>query len=99
MTIKTYRVYFSGKMSSRHSNHILHKMLPDLGFTDINEHTPTIRNMHRGNEEAYFDIDIPDNNNRDFDGIVETIKRYIVENTVQYDDITTEPPKHYKIDG
>jgi hypothetical protein len=55
--------------------------------------------MHRGNEEAYFDIDIPDNNNRDFDGIVETIKRYIVENTVQYEDITTEPPKHYKIDG
>ncbi len=85
-------------MSSRHSNHILHKMLPDLGFTEINDKTPTVRNMHRGDEEAYFDVDIPDNNNRDFDGIVETIRRYIVETSVQYEDITTEPPKKYQID-
>lgn len=99
MTIKIYRIYFSGKMSSRHSNLILHKMLPDLGFTDVDddERTPSIRNMHRGNEEAYFDVEITNEN--DAASIVESIKRYIVENTVQYEDITTEPPKIYKIDG
>jgi hypothetical protein len=99
MTTKIYRIYVSGKMSSRHSNHILHKMLPDLGFTEPNDKTPTIRNMHRGNEEAYFDIDIPDNDNRDLDGLVDTIRRYLIETSVQYEDITTEPPKNYKTDA
>ena len=85
-------------MSSRHSNQILHQMLPDIGFTDVDdERRPIIRNMHRGNEEAYFDVEITNEN--DAASIVESIKRYIVENTVQYEDITTEPPKVYKIDG
>lgn len=95
MTTKTFRVYISGKISPRLSRLILHDMLESLGYSTANgsggsEDIPSIRNMHRGNEEAYFDIDIPMN---DPTSIMELIKNYIVVNSVQYDDITTEPPK------
>jgi hypothetical protein len=90
MVTKIFRVYISGKISPRLSNMILHKMLEELGYTIGNDQTPTIRNMHRGNEEAYFDVDIP---TEDTLSIMELIKNYIVVNSVQYDDITTEPPK------
>lgn len=96
--MKTYRVYISGKISARHSQLILHKMLGDLGFggeaangtTGSNDTIPNIRNMHRGNEEGYFDVDIYNDN--DAASIVDSMKRYIVENSVQYEDITDQPP-------
>lgn len=100
MAIKTFRIWVSGKISPRHSNIILHQMLDDLGFAATNEgtfsdQTSTIRNMHRENEEGYFDVDIPivDEENEDVIAKVEAIKRYVVENSVQYQDITNEPPK------
>lgn len=72
-------------------------MLESLGFNATNgvsaDQLPSVRNMHRGNEEAYFDVDIPLENNNDPQSIVESMKRYIIENSVQYQDITTEPPK------
>ena len=99
--MKTYRVYFSGKMSSRHSNYILHRMLGTLGFNAENgtgsDQIPAIRNVHRGNEETYFDVDIP--KDQDAESIIDSIRRYVIDNSVQYEDITTEPPKVYKIDG
>lgn len=105
MTIRTYRVYYSGKMSSRLSNLILHKMLVNIGFSAENgtgsDRIPSIRNMHRGEEEAYFDVDIPIDNaiGQNPESIIDSIRRYIIDNSVQYEDITTEPPKQYKIDG
>ena len=107
MAIKTYRVYFSGKMSSRHSNYILHRMLEAIGFSGGEEsgtgsdRIPTVRNLHRGNEETYFDVDIPVDNliGQDPESILDSIRRYVIDNSVQYDDITTEPPKIYQIDG
>lgn len=100
MAIKTYRIYVSGKISSRHSNLILHQMLDSMGFSAANgvsaDQIPSIRNMHRENEQAYFDVDIPTSefeNNNDPISIVESMKRYILENAVQYEDITTQPPK------
>ena len=109
MAIKTYRVYFSGKMSSRHSNYILHRMLGAIGFGSGggeesgtgSDKIPTVRNVHRGNEETYFDVDIPVDNaiGQDPESILDSIIRYVRDNSVQYDDITTEPPKVYQIDG
>jgi len=100
MTKKTYRIYISGKVSPRHSHLILHKMLEDLGLVNStaegtvnSDQTPSIRNMHRENEEAYFDVDIYNNENDDAASIVDSMKRYILENSVQYEDITDQPPK------
>lgn len=66
-------------------------MLGDLGYVVGNDKTPTIRNMHRGDEEGYFDVDIPDVENAA--SIVDSMKRYIVENSAQYEDITDHPPR------
>ena len=100
--MKTYRIYFSGQMSSRHSNNILHQMLPTLGFSAENgtgsDQIPAIRNMHRGNEESYFDVDIP-SNDTDAESIIDSIRRYVLDSSVQYEDITTEQPKAYKINA
>lgn len=102
MAIKTYRVYISGKIGTRHVNVILHDMLEDLGFasgggaegTSFDDQTPVVRNMHRGIDESYFDVDFPNaDQNVDYIAKVESMKRYIVDNSVQYQDITTEPPK------
>jgi hypothetical protein len=92
--MKTYRIYISGKIGPRHSQLILHNMLKDLGLDNISEQVgneiPTIRNMHRGNEEGYFDVDIYNDNNAA--SIVDSMKMYIIENAVQYEDITNNPP-------
>ena len=93
---KTYRMYISGKTSSRHSNYILHRMLESLGFNAENgtggsDQIPSIRNVHRGHEETYFDVDIPNDENAE--SIIDSMRRYIIDNAVSYDDITTEPPK------
>jgi hypothetical protein len=92
--MKTYRVYISGKISPRHSQIILHNMVKDLGLVNNVEveQTPSVRNMHRGNEEGYFDVDIYNDN--DAASIVDSMKRYIIENAVQYEDITNNPPRN-----
>jgi hypothetical protein len=96
--MKTYRVYISGKISPRHSQLILHNMLGDLGLVNNNNNNTTentsisIRNMHRGIEEGYFDVDIYNDN--DAASIVDSMKRYIIENAVQYEDITNNPPRN-----
>lgn len=93
-------------MSSRLSNMILHQMLQDLdlenGIQGPNGDLPgpNIRNMHRGDEEAYFDIDFtvsddPLDNSAIM--MVDAIKKWIVDNSVQFEDITTTAPKTYKI--
>jgi hypothetical protein len=94
--MKTYRIYISGKIGPRHSQLILHNMVRDLGLdnteTVAKEQTPSIRNMHRGNEEGYFDVDIYNDN--DAASIVDSMKRWIIENAVQYEDITNNPPRN-----
>lgn len=100
---KKYRIYISGKTSSRNTNYILHNMLPSLGYSAENgtgsDQIPAIHNLHRGNEETYFDVDIHNNDDNAL-SIIEAMKRYILENSiVSHEDITTEPPKNYKIDG
>jgi hypothetical protein len=78
-------------------------MLESLGFGPnvengtANDQIPTIRNVHRGNEETYFDVDIPNDDNAQ--SIIESMRGYILGIAVSYEDITTEPPKKYKIDG
>jgi hypothetical protein len=96
MATKTFRIFISGKISPRHSNVIIHNMLTDLGYVIGNDQTtPTIRNMHRGVDESYFDIDFLNiDNNIDYIAKVNEIKRYVIESSsVQYQDITNEPPK------
>jgi|SRR5215211_5953651 len=97
MTTKTFRIWISGKISPRHSNIIIHNMIPDLGYSTGDEQTttPIVRNMHREVDESYFDIEFPnvDENNIDYVAKVNTIKQYLLESSVQYQDITTEPPK------
>jgi hypothetical protein len=92
--MKTYRIYISGKIGPRHSQIILHNMVKELGLvnTVAKEQTPSIRNMHRGNEEGYFDVDIYNDN--DAASIVDSMKRWIIENAVQYEDITNNPPRN-----
>lgn len=97
--MKTFRVYISGKISSRTSQTILHNMMEDLGLTtkseqfrNMEDQIPTVRNMHREDDYAYFDVNIP--NESDALSIVDSIKRYIIENSVQYEDITDQPPKN-----
>ena len=97
--MKTFRVYISGKISSRTSQTILHNMMEDLGLTtkseqfrNMEDQIPTVRNMHREDDHAYFDVNIP--NESDALSIVDSIKRYIIENSVQYEDITDQPPKN-----
>ena len=67
-------------------------MLEDLGLVGNSAAEPqvSIRNMHRGNDEGYFDVDIYNDN--DAASIVDSMKRYIIENSVQYEDITDQPP-------
>jgi hypothetical protein len=83
--MKTYRIYISGKIGPRHSQLILHNMLKDLGLDNISEQVgneiPTIRNMHRGNEEGYFDVDIYNDNNAA--SIVDSMKMRILLTTLQ----------------
>jgi hypothetical protein len=92
--MKTYRIYISGKIGPRHSQIILHNMVKELGLvnTVAKEQNPSIRNMHRGNEEGYFDVDIYNDN--DAASIVDSMKRWIIENAVQYEDITNNPPRN-----
>ena len=71
-------------------------MLEDLGLVAAEQ--VSIRNMHRGNDEGYFDVDIYNDN--DAASIVDSMKRYIIENSVQYEDITDHPPKKmFESDG
>jgi hypothetical protein len=98
MATRTYRIFISSKISPRHSNIIIHDMLKDLGFSNpdggVSDQTPIVRNMHRGIDESYFDVDFPSiDDNIDYTSMVESIKRYVGESSVQYQDITTEPPK------
>jgi hypothetical protein len=91
MATKTFRIWISGKISPRHSNIIIHDMLSDIGYKT--EET-AVRNMHRGVDESYFDIEFSNiDENIDYNAKVNAIKQYILESSVQYQDITTEPPK------
>jgi hypothetical protein len=76
-------------------------MLVSLGFSEENgtgsDQIPSIRNVHRGNEETYFDVDIPNDN--DAESIIDSMRRYIIDNSASYEDITTEPPKKEKINA
>lgn len=90
MATKTFRIWVSGKISPRHSNIIIHNMLPDLGYNN----SEAVRNMHRGVDESYFDIEFPNvDENIDYNAKVNAIKQYVLESSIQYQDITTEPPK------
>jgi hypothetical protein len=91
MATKTFRIWVSGKISPRHSNIIIHDMLPDLGY---NTEETSVRNMHRGVDESYFDIEFANiDENIDYIAKVNAIKQYVLESSIQYQDITTEPPK------
>ena len=99
--MKKYRMYISGKTSSRHTNSILHQMLPNLGFSEENgtgsDQIPSIRNIHRDAEETYFDVEIHDDDNAE--SIIDSMRRYLIDNAVTYEDTTTEPPKKYNTTG
>jgi hypothetical protein len=93
MATKTFRIFISGKISPRHSNIIIHNMLTDLGYNTAEEETSAVRNMHRGVDESYFDIEFANvDENIDYIAKVNAIKQYVLESSIQYQDITTEPP-------
>jgi hypothetical protein len=92
MATKIFRIFISGKISPRHSNILIHNMLPDLGYNTAEE--TLVRNMHRGVDESYFDVEFHNiDENIDYNAKVNAIKQYISESSIQYQDITTEPPK------